>query len=227
MPAALVALPQAGRLLVRSRDSNAKRVVDANSARLHLQLLTLMYVEGQPRLQPRPPLPHHRLPPGHTAHRQRQPRYVFDLLHFPEPDPQLRQLHQQTIQRVVGSTMVINSMDDAVHYRRLLQNHNLPVPALLALRDLKVLFADNTEQLGTRSFAPPLHAILPRLGVQPVGVQRLMSDVQAARSKVEAINRETADLRQQWAASSWAEKEARLRQATQQRSRGGSRWRGI
>ena len=109
--------------------------------------------------------------------------------------------------------MVIDSMEDAVQYRRLLQPHNIPTPAMLALRELKALSADNTERLGINCAAPSSERIVPRLGVLSVGVQRVIDSVQAACNTVEAINRETADLRQQWATNSWAEKETRLRQA--------------
>ena len=198
--------------LVQNKESNAKRVLEVNARHYSSSYLTIKYVDNLPAQQQRPVLPHLRLPAPVQQSVTGRPSYVFDCLHFHEPDPQLRQLHQHIIQDVVKNTMIINSMEDAAHYRRLLVQHRIPTPTLLALHEMKALYADNTERVGNRAAAPPLKDVIPRLGVQSVAVKRLIDDVQAVRLKVLAVTKETADLRQRWVANSWVEKEARLRQ---------------
>ena len=208
--------------LVRDRTCNAKLVLEANARRLGITV-SVIYEEGQPRLmQARPPLPHTRLPAAvhHTI--GGRPIYVYDLLHFPERDEQLRQLQQRVIQRQVGHAMLMLSMDDIRHYRQLLAHHGIPAPDILALKELKPLYSDNREQLGSRTTAPQLHLIIPRMGVQTVAVQQLSEAVRQLQEKVARVNQEVGEVKQQWAANGWIEKERLQRQtlaaAEQQRA---------
>ena len=200
--------------LVRDYYCHAKRVLEANATRAN-RLLDVMYEEGDAGYM-LPPLPHTRLPAPAQQHIPGRPVYVFSLLHFHEPDEQLRAVHRRAVLNIVRNTMVMNSIDDMQHYSRLLSTYRISVPDILTLRELKQRFANNRERLGPGTSAPPLAHLRPRIGVRSVAVERLMAAVQQARAQVEAVIRETTDLRQQWAESEWSDKQAQQQRALEE-----------
>ena len=200
-----------GTYLVTSRNCNAKQVLDTNARRYHVNI-NVMYEEGHV-CHPLPPMVHTRLSDAAQQTVTGRPMYVFSLLHFPERDERIRQLHQRVMQRVVSTTMVMTSMDDIRQYRKLLAPQGCSPPTILALRELKPWYADNTEQLGAHACAPPLSDVVPRMGVLTVSVERTIAALQQVREKVVLVNTDTAKLREQWAANRWKEREVLQRQA--------------
>ena len=205
--------PRFSNYLVLDWNCSARTKIDQKATSLRMRNVTAQYVEGQTGYQLPDTMPHSRLPAAAQQTITGRPRYVFHLFSFPEQDVQLRQLHQRTIQRVVRNTMVMSSMHDIRVYRNLLTHYGVAAPTILALREQKPWYADNTERLGLDSAAPPLQEMVPRIGVQTVSIDRLIEALQPVREKVESVIRETAKIRQQWAANRWTEKEAQQRQS--------------
>ena len=201
--------PHLSMFIVTHRSCLACRLLSANAQGMHIRI---MYEEGQSPPNLRRPLPHLRLPPAVQATITANPRFAMDLLSVQAEPPQVRGLIQHMLSLVVGDTITMTSMEDATRYRRLLSQHRIGCPTILALAEMKALSALNVERWGAKSTAPSLASLPIRVGVETKQVKEWMQQVDDLRTSARRVRVEAEELQRQWREGMWLSHIDRLTQ---------------